>query len=104
MMATSTWPGSCARRRIGRRGTPPAPPRTRAAGRLDEYVAAVITTRMARPDAADLLAPPAREPDLPDLRRQAAALREFLNEQARCPRRHRRAVARGRQCRAAPRT
>ena len=37
---------------------------SRAAGRLDEYVAAVITARLARPDAADLLTPPATEPDL----------------------------------------
>ncbi len=48
---------------------------TRAAGRLDEYVAAVINARLARPDAADLLAPRGSEPDLPGLRRRAAALR-----------------------------
>src|SRR5260221_383344 len=48
---------------------------TRAAGRLDEYVAVVINARLARPDAADLLAPRGSEPDLPGLRRRAAALR-----------------------------
>src|SRR5258706_516525 len=48
---------------------------TRAAGRRDEYVAAVINARLARPDAADLLAPRGSEPDLPGLRRRAAALR-----------------------------
>jgi hypothetical protein len=56
---------------------------SRAAQRLDEYVAAVITARLARPDAADLLAPAVSEPDLPDLRRRAVTLRELLNEQAR---------------------
>jgi len=56
---------------------------SRAAGRLDEYVAAVITARLARPDAADLLTPGVSEPDLPDLRRRAVTLRELLNEQAR---------------------
>jgi site-specific DNA recombinase len=76
---------------------------TRAAGRLDEYVAAVINARLARPDAADLLAPRGSEPDLPGLRKRAADLRELLNEQARlhAPRRHRRPAARGREHRAA---
>jgi hypothetical protein len=43
---------------------------SRAAGRLDEYVAAVITARLARPDTADLLTLRGSEPDLlfhPDL-------------------------------------
>jgi hypothetical protein len=67
---------------------------SRVAERLDEYVAAVITARLARPDAADLLTPPVSEPDLPDLRRQAATLRELLNEQARL---HARGVIDGQQ-------
>ena len=76
---------------------------SRAAGRLDEYVAAVINARLARPDAADLLAPRGSAPDLSGLRRRAADLRELLNEQARlhAPRRHRRPAARGREHRAA---
>jgi hypothetical protein len=45
---------------------------SRAAERLDEYVAAVITARLATPDAADLLTPRGSEPDLPDLLAGAA--------------------------------
>ena len=67
---------------------------TRAAERLDEDVAAVITARLARPDAADLLTAGVTEPDLPDLRKRAVTLRELLNEQARL---HARGVIDGQQ-------
>jgi len=46
-------------------------------------VAAVIIARLARPDASDLLTARVSEPDLPDLRRRAATLRELLHDQAR---------------------
>jgi site-specific DNA recombinase len=66
----------------------------RAAVRLDEYVTEVITTRLARPDAAELVTARVSEPDLPGLRREAKSLRELLDEQARL---HARRVIDGQQ-------
>jgi site-specific DNA recombinase len=56
----------------------------RAAVPCDEYVGAVVTARLARPDMADVVTRPAQGgPDPLGLRREAAALRERLDEQAR---------------------
>ncbi len=67
---------------------------TRAAGRLDEYVAAVITARLARPDAADLLTAGVTEPDLPGPAQAGGntAGAPQRASPAACPRRHRRAA------------
>lgn len=55
----------------------------RSAVRVDEFVTEVVTDRLALPDAAELLTPPAPMVDTAGLRQEAAALRELLNEQAR---------------------
>jgi site-specific DNA recombinase len=56
----------------------------RAAVPCDEYVGAVVTAYLARPDMADVVTRPAQPgPDPLELRREAAALRERLNEQSR---------------------
>ena len=57
----------------------------RAAVPCDEYVGAVVTARLARPDMASVVTGPAAAdgPDPAGLRREAAALRERLNEQTR---------------------
>jgi DNA invertase Pin-like site-specific DNA recombinase len=60
-----------------------SPHLARSAVRVDEFVTEVVTSRLARSDAADLLTPPASKVDNADLRREAAALRELLDEQAR---------------------
>jgi site-specific DNA recombinase len=67
---------------------------TRAADRLDEYVGAVICAWLERPDSVGLLTPRIVEPDMLGLRREAASLRELLNEQARL---HARGVIDGQQ-------
>jgi hypothetical protein len=56
----------------------------RAAGPVDDFVSRVITARLAKPDAADLL-PSRRQPDVDvaRLRLEAASLRELLDQQAR---------------------
>ena len=56
---------------------------SRSAPRADEYVTEVITNWLAKPEAARVLQVPVDEPDLPALRREAASLRELLDEQAR---------------------
>ena len=55
----------------------------RVAGPVDDFVARVVCARLARPDAADLISPPRPGVDTAGLRREAAALRELLDEQAR---------------------
>ncbi len=55
----------------------------RSAALLDEFVVAVLSARLSRPDAVALLPDPATKNDVADLRREAASLREPLNEQAR---------------------
>lgn len=56
----------------------------RAAIPCDTYVGAVVTERLARPNMATVLAPPAQEgADPVALEKEAGALRERLNEQAR---------------------
>jgi site-specific DNA recombinase len=67
----------------------------RAAVPCDEYVEVNVTDRLALPDAADLLIPPAGGGNTAaDLRREVSALRELLNEQARL---HARGVIDGQQ-------
>lgn len=67
----------------------------RSAERVDEFVTEVVVARLARPDAAGLLTPPGSGPaPAADLRREAATLRELLDEQARM---HARGVIDGRQ-------
>jgi DNA invertase Pin-like site-specific DNA recombinase len=56
----------------------------RLAPAVDDYVARVIVARLSRPDAADLLRPPARPGiDAPALRTEAAQLRERKSAQMR---------------------
>ncbi len=55
----------------------------RVAGPVDDFVARVVCARLARPDAADLITPPGPGIDAAGLRKEAAALRELLDEQAR---------------------
>jgi site-specific DNA recombinase len=67
----------------------------RAAVPCDEYVEANVIARLEQPEAADLLIPPAgADKSVTDLRREVAALRELLNEQARL---HARGVIDGQQ-------
>jgi site-specific DNA recombinase len=54
----------------------------RAAAACDQFVGAVIAARLARPDAADLMTPTVGTADTAALNRDAAVLRERLNEQA----------------------
>ncbi len=66
----------------------------RAAVRLDDYVTAVITTILGRPESAELIH--VRQPgtDLAAMRQEAKSLRELLDEQARL---HARGVIDGQQ-------
>lgn len=67
----------------------------RAAVPCDEYVGLVVTNRLARPDMAPAVAPPPPGGgDTAGLHREAAALRELLNEQTRL---HARGVIDGEQ-------
>jgi len=62
---------------------------------VDDFVVRVITGRLAQPDAADLLPQDGRpDIDVAALRKEAAALRELLDEQARL---HARRIIDGRQ-------
>jgi site-specific DNA recombinase len=56
---------------------------SRAAAPVDEWVSAVVIERLARPDAADLLAPAVDRPDAAELQRQATAYRQRLGSLAR---------------------
>jgi hypothetical protein len=63
------------------RGDQPGPHGSQRTAPVDEYVTAVITGRLSRPDVADLLAPPATT-DTAALRTEAAAIRRNLDELA----------------------
>lgn len=55
----------------------------RSAPRIDAYVTEVLISRLARDDAAEVLEAPGAPVDARALRREAASLRELLDEQAR---------------------
>lgn len=55
----------------------------RVAGPVDDFVTRVICARLARSDAADLISPPCHGVDVAGLRKEAVALRELLDQQAR---------------------